>query len=114
MNTEKNIPENLDRKDTVESVPYIVYESAQARHEREKEAMCKKHEKAEKNFVRIIITLFVLFFLSQIAWIIAWFSYDYESEIITVESAADGDAYYNGDNGSILYGEDSSEKAKAN
>mgnify|MGYP003289132371 CR=1 FL=1 len=114
MNTENNIPENLDRKETVESVPYIVYESAQARNERTVKTMQEKHDNTVKKLVRIIITVIVLFFASQIAWICAWFSYDYESEIVTVESSADGDAYYNGDNGSVLYGEGSSEKAKTN
>ena len=114
MNTEKNIPENLERKETVESVPYIVYESAQARNEREVKNLQEKHSKTVKKLVGIIITVIVLFFVSQLAWLIAWFSYDYESEIITVESSADGDAYYNGDNGSVLYSESGSEKAQTN
>lgn len=103
MNTEKTIPENLERKETVESVPYIVYESAQVRNER--------------NIKRMLIALVlavVMLFASNLFWLYAWFSYDYESEVISVESTADGDAYYNGDNGSVLYGEGSSKETQTN
>ena len=105
MNTEKATSENFDRKETVESVPYIVYESSQMRNER--------------NIKRMLIALVlavVMLFASNIAWLYAWFSYDYESEVITVESTADGDAYYNeqGNDGNIIYGESYSEKAQTN
>lgn len=102
---ENYIPENTERKETVESVPYIVYESAQVRNER--------------NIKRMLIALVlavVMLFASNIVWLYAWFSYDYESEVITVESTADGDAYYNeqGNDGNIIYGESYSKEAETN
>lgn len=104
MNTEKNIPENLDRKESVESVPYIVYESAQARHERSSKRM----------LVALVISI-ILLFVSNLVWLYAWFSYDYTSEVITVESAADGDANYIGNDGDIYNnGESGSEETQTN
>ena len=97
MNTENNIPENLERKETVESVPYIVYESAQVRNER--------------NIKRMLIALVlavVMLFASNIAWLYAWFSYDYESiETVTVDGK-DGVASYIGNDGNVYNGESNS------
>ena len=94
MNTEKNIPENLERKETVESVPYIVYESAQVRNER--------------NIKRMLIALVlavVMLFASNLVWLYAWFSYDYESiETVTVDGK-DGVASYIGNDGNVYNGE---------
>ena len=105
MSKEKDMfEENLERKE-VESVPYIVYESAQARHERNSKRM----------LIALVISI-VMLFVSNLVWLYAWFSYDYESEIITVESTADGDAYYNaqGNDGSIIYGKGYSAETQAN
>ena len=101
MNTEKNIPENLERKETVESVPYIVYESAQVRNER--------------NIKRMLIALVlavVMLFASNLVWI--WYINQYDFANYEVSTANGGDAYYNeliGD-GQINYGE--SDGAEAN
>lgn len=51
------------------SVPYIVYESEAARHER-----------TVKRFIIAIVVAFVLIVLTNIAWLIAWNQYDYTSE----------------------------------
>ena len=104
MNTEKNIPENLERKETVESVPYIVYESAQVRNER--------------NIKRMLIALVlavVMLFASNLVWLYAWFSYDYESiETVTVDGK-DGVASYIGNDGSVYNGEsDGAESSQTN
>lgn len=104
MNTEKNIPENLERKETVESVPYIVYESAQVRNER--------------NVKRMLIALVlavVMLFASNLVWLYAWFSYDYESiETVTVDGK-DGVASYIGNDGNVYNGEsDGAESSQTN
>ena len=100
MNTEKNIPENFERKETVESVPYIVYESAQVRNER--------------NIKRMLIALVlavVMLFASNLAWI--WYINQYDFANYEVSTDSGGNAYYNelvGD-GQINYGESDSAQA---
>lgn len=104
MSKENATPENLERKDTVESVPYIVYESAQARHER-----------SSKRMLIALVVAIVMLFASNLVWLYAWFSYDYTSEVVTVESVADGDANYIGNDGDIYNdGESGSEETQAN
>ncbi len=94
MNTENNIPENLDRKETVESVPYIVYESAQMRNERH-----------VKRMLIAFVLAVVMLFASNLVWLYAWCSYDYEStETITVDGK-DGVANYIGNDGNVYNGE---------
>lgn len=62
------------------SVPYIVYEGAQARQER-----------LTKKLVILIIVLICMLFASNAIWLYAWTSYDYveEGEEIAVDVNAD-------------------------
>lgn len=89
ITNETSIPEN---------VPYVVYESAQARNERDKKRL----------LIALIISV-VLVFISNAIWLWAWMQYDYVSEEVIVDSADGGNANYIGQNGDINnYGEGSS------
>lgn len=97
---DKDILKNTEERETVESVPYIVYEATQARNER-----------TVKRLVAIIITAIVLLFASNLVWI--WYINQYDYASYEVSTDGGGDAYYNelvGD-GQINYGESESEKA---
>jgi len=61
------------------SVPYIVYEGEQARHER-----------TVKRLVAIIIIAIALVFASNAIWLYAWMQYDYVSEEITYQQDGRG------------------------
>lgn len=95
----KDILNNTDERETVESVPYIVYEAAQARNER-----------TVKRLVAIIITAIVLLFASNLVWLYAWFSYDYVSEETITVDGKDGIASYIGNDGNVYNGESYSPK----
>lgn len=61
-------------EDTNMTVPYIVYEGAQARQER--------------TIKRLIITIIIavaMLFASNAIWLYAWTLYDYESEVQQVD-----------------------------
>lgn len=78
-----------------ESVPYMVYETAQARNERDK-----------KRLLIALVVSVVLVFISNAIWLWAWMQYDYTSEEIIVDSNDGGNANYIGQNGDINnYGE---------
>ena len=62
---------------TCKDVPYIVHESAEARHERR-----------EKRLLIAVIIAVVLMFASNAMWLYMWAQYDYES--YSVEYAQDG------------------------
>jgi membrane protein YdbS with pleckstrin-like domain len=53
-------------------IPYIVYEGAMARHERQL-----------KRLIIALIVSIVLIFASNAIWLYAWCQYDYSSEEIT-------------------------------
>lgn len=76
------------------AVPYIVYESAQAR--------------AERNARRLTIALVIavlLVFISNAAWLWAWMQYDYTSDTTTTETSI---SYTSGtDFGKAITGKDS-------
>lgn len=83
------------------SIPYIVYESEQAR--------------SERHIKRLILALMisvVLIFTSNALWLYAWLQYDYSSEATTTTThqidvdAEDGIANYIGNNGEIVNGKD--------
>jgi hypothetical protein len=77
------------------SVPYMVYETAQARNERDK-----------KRLLIALVVSVVLIFISNAIWLWAWMQYDYTSEEIIVDSNDGGNANYIGQNGDINnYGE---------
>ncbi|HCJ37829.1 MAG TPA: hypothetical protein DHV37_05830 [Erysipelotrichaceae bacterium] len=84
-------------------VPYIAFESMMARYERH-----------TKRLVIALIVAIVLMFASNIAWLYAWYQYDYSSETSTVEvDGKDGIANYIGNDGEINNGtstEDNSEE----
>ena len=51
----------------------------------------------------------VLLFATNAAWLYVWNQYDYESEVVTVDSEDGGNANYIGNNGDINNGESGSE-----
>ena len=77
------------------NVPYIVYESAQARSERH-----------IRRLVIALVIAIVLIFASNAAWLYCWMQYDYTSETtetITVDGK-DGIANYADNGGSVING----------
>lgn len=81
----------IEEKETPVSVPYVVYESAQARNER--------------NAKRLVIALIVavaLIFASNAIWLWAWMQYDYVSYEVSADG--DSDANYIGNDGNIYNG----------
>ena len=80
-----------------ESVPYLVYESAQARNER-----------TVKRLIIGLIVAVIAIVLTNCVWLYAWNQYDYESyETVTVDGS-DGVANYIGNDGDIYNGESDS------
>lgn len=77
------------------NVPYVVHESMMARQERQIKRMWKA----------LIVSIVVLF-LTNMAWIGAWTSYDYSSEEVVVEQDAQdgGNNNYIGNDGDINNG----------
>lgn len=62
------------------SVPYIVYESAQA-----------KNERVVKRLVIALVIAIGLMFASNMAWLYMWTSYDYEGTETTTTYTQDGE-----------------------
>lgn len=85
------------------SVPYIVYEGEQARHER-----------TVKRLVITLIITIMLLFATNALWLNAWMQYDYVGQEALTEThtvdvdAKDGIANYIGNNGDIVNGADNS------
>lgn len=79
-------------------VPYAAYEGLQVRHER-----------TVKRLIIAIIIIAIMMFASNMAWLYAWQSYDYESEetAVIVDSKDGGNANYIGNDGDITNGKDS-------
>lgn len=79
------------------SVPYIVYEGEQARHER-----------TVKRLVITLIITIMLLFATNMLWLNAWQQYDYVDEVThTIDvDAQDGVANYVGHDGDIVNGKD--------
>ena len=95
----------MENKPTA-AVPYIVFESAQAR--------------AERNAKRLIVALIIavaLVFASNAAWLWAWMQYDYVSDSTTTETITvdgqDGAANYASYGGSIINGANYSQDQNA-
>lgn len=61
------------------TVPYIVFEGTQVRHER-----------TLKRLVAIIIVAIALLFASNAIWLWAWMQYDYVAEDYSYEYSQDG------------------------
>lgn len=64
-------------------VPYIVYESESARHER-----------TVKRLLTVILILIACIVVSNLAWLWVWNQYDFSSESYTIENYDDGNANY--------------------
>ena len=86
------------------SVPYIVFEGAEA--------------KSERTIKRLIIALVItigLLFTTNLAWLLEFFSYDYVGEDTTTTVGADnGTANYIGQDGDITYGTDNGQNTQEN
>lgn len=61
------------------SIPYIVYEGAQARQER-----------TVKRLIIVLILCIAMIFASNAIWLYAWMQYDYTSEETTTSIVQDG------------------------
>lgn len=66
----------------------------------------------DRTIKRLLIGFVVTVILMTAAWLLAWTSYDYTSEVCTVE-AEDGIANYIGNDGDIYNGEDYSQETDA-
>ena len=62
-------------EDRTKDVPYIVYESESARHER-----------TVKRLLNVIIILIMMIVASNLAWLWVWNQYDFVSESYSVEN----------------------------
>lgn len=80
-------------------VPYIVFEGEAARHER-----------TVKRFVIALIVSISLLFLSNMAWLWFFNQFDYESDMVTVNSQEEGNASYVGGSGVIDNGRSTGEE----
>lgn len=85
------------------NIPYIVYESEQAR--------------SERHIKRLILALMIsviLIFTSNALWLYSWGQYDYVGEETTTHTvdvdAKDGIANYIGNDGDIVNGKDTGYK----
>lgn len=77
------------------SVPYIVYEGEQVRNERK-----------ESRLIKLLAAAIAIIFITNALWLYAWMQYDYISEQSVSIDSADGVANYIGEDGNIVYGED--------
>lgn len=71
---------NKEKEFDNQPIPYILYESEMARHER-----------AIKRLVIAIIVIISMLFVSNLAWLYAWNSYDYVGTETTTEYTQDGE-----------------------
>ena len=87
--------------DHAKDVPYFVYESEAARHER-----------TVKRLLSALIVTVLLMVITNMAWLYVWNQYDFSSEDVTIDSSHAGNAAYMGagSNGVINYGQDTSEE----
>ena len=76
-------------------VPYIVYEGELARQERH-----------IKRLLVILVTMLILFFASNMAWLYAWNQYEYVDE--TIEATQDGSGVNIVGGEDVNYGSDGS------
>lgn len=66
------------------TIPYIVYESTQA-----------KNERIIKRLVVALIITVILMFAGNALWLYAWMQYDYVSEESTITYSQDGRGFNN-------------------
>ena len=70
-------------EDYKKDVPYIVYESEAARHER-----------TVKRLLMALLITILLMVGTNLAWLYVWNQYDFTSETYTIENHEDGNANY--------------------
>lgn len=75
-------------------IPYIVFESAEA-----------KNERTIKRLIIALVITIVLLFATNVIWIIEFCSFDFAETETTVDGGS-GIANYIGQDGDITYGED--------
>lgn len=80
-----------------ENVPYLVYETGQARSER-----------IIRRLIIAIVIVAILLVISNAAWLYVWQSYDYETYAVELTTDGGGDANYIGNDGDILNGDSQS------
>lgn len=90
-------------ENNIKDVPYIVYESAQSRHER-----------TVKRLIIVIILTICMLFASNAIWLYAWTQYDYvdgEVQEVTFDSGDNGTNNFIGRdmNGAINNGDNDSQ-----
>ena len=90
----------MDKENEVMQVPYIVYESAEA-----------KHERTVKRLILALMLAIGLLFLSNALWLNAWMQYDYTDQTIDVD-AGSGTANYIGQDGDITNGTDNNKNTE--
>lgn len=73
-------------------IPYIVYESEAARHER-----------TVKRLVLALVVAVALIFVSNMAWLWFFNQFDYETDTVT-QDTQEGDNSYIGNDGAIING----------
>lgn len=87
-------------EESVVTMPAIVYESHEARSEREKKRL----------WIALLLSVFLIF-ASNAIWLWAWLQYDYSAEsteetyTVDLDTGEGGDANYVGRDGGIYYGE---------
>ena len=94
---------NCTQTDINVSVPYVVHEAEVSRQERQIKRM----------WIALIV-LVVALFLTNMAWIGVFNSYEYSSEEIIVDAEDNGNANYIGQDGNIYNGEDNSAETQEN
>lgn len=94
---------NCTPTDVNVSVPYVVHEAEVSRQERQIKRM----------WIALIV-LVVALFLTNMAWIRVFNSYDYSSEEVIVDAEDNGNANYIGQDGNIYNGEDNSAETQEN
>ena len=78
-------------------VPYIAFEAEMARHERK-----------EVRMVKVIVALIIVIFLNNVGWLLFFNQFDFEGDLITLNSQEEGNANYMGGNGVIDNGRSNS------
>ena len=73
----------MNMEDTKTNVPYIVYESEAARHER-----------TVKRLLTALLITILLMVGTNLAWLWVWNQYDFTSESYTIESEDNGNSNY--------------------
>lgn len=81
----------------MEQIPYIVYESESARHER-----------TVKRLVVALVIAVTLIFISNIAWLCFFNQFEFQTESVMFDTDDGGDNSYIGNDGVINNGKDGS------